>query len=257
MNAKTLSVQNLVIKADNKTLLDDISLNLTQGKVYALIGHNGSGKSTLIKALSGETTPHKGYIRLDDKDLALLSSKEIAKCIAYLPQKLPETQGFLTEELVMLGRYPHQGWLQKPNANDHTIVLDAIKRTHSEAFLGQEVANLSGGEKVRVWLALCLAQNTPFLLLDEPLAPLDIVYQVQVLSLIQTLAHTQGLGVVIIIHDINLAAQYADTIIALKHGKLCHIGTPQDTMQPQVLQEIFGVDFHLIDHPTAGKVAVL
>ena len=130
--------------------------------------------------------------------------------------------------------------------------------TQVTPFAEQSVATLSGGERARAWLAMCIAQDTPYLLLDEPLAPLDIVYQVEILRLIRDLARHKNKAIVIIIHDINLAAQFCDEFIALKNGKLCHVGDIASTMQPQVLDQIFGINLHLLSHPVTGnKVAVV
>ncbi|ELA09317.1 ABC transporter-like protein [Moraxella macacae 0408225] len=256
-----LSIQSLCIIRQDKTLLDDITLSLQKGKIYALIGHNGSGKSTLIKALSGEMTPTHGQIVLsdfNDKAIADLPPKTLAKHIAYLAQKLPDANNFTVAELVMLGRYPYQKWLQKPTAQDYAIVAEAMAVTKITKFAERSVATLSGGERARAWLAMCIAQDTPYLLLDEPLAPLDIVYQVEILRLIQNLASQQGKAIVIIIHDINLAAQFCDEFIALKNGKLCHVGDVASTMNQAVLERIFGIQLHLINHPVSGKqVAVV
>lgn len=252
-----LYTQNLSIIRDNKTLIDDVNICIERGKVYALIGHNGSGKSTLIKALSAQTLPSSGQIYIDSQPLGKYTRKQIAQNIAYLPQKLPEAQGFCVQELVMLGRHPHQKWLQKANDHDKKMVDWAIDQTDSRTLLDKSVDMLSGGQKTRVWLAMCIAQQTPFLLLDEPLAPLDIVYQVQVLELIQKLAKEQNIGIVLIIHDINLAARYCDEFIALKRGKICHQASVNETMNQAALRHIFEVDFTLLTHPNGQSVAVL
>ena len=253
-----LSVNQLSLSRQGNTLLDNLSLQIETGKLYALIGHNGSGKSTLIKALSGEMVPSQGSVMLDNQPIHKLPAKMLARDVAYLPQRLPDAAAFTVAELVMLGRYPHQKWLQKPNEQDHRAVERALALTQTQCFSDRTVATLSGGERARVWLAMCLAQQTRYLLLDEPLAALDVVYQVEVIKLIRQLVDEQGLGVVIILHDINLAAQFCDEFIALKNGKLCHIGDVESTMSQEVLQRIFGIHLHLLSHPSNGhKVAVV
>lgn len=256
-----LTIHSLTVIRQQKTLLHNISTKLEKGKIYALIGHNGSGKSTLIKALAGETTPTNGKIVLGEignKSIFDLSPKVLAQHIAYLPQKLPDASSFTVAELVILGRYPHQKWLQKPTPQDHAIVRDAMAMTQVTQYAEQSVATLSGGERARSWLAMCIGQDTPYLLLDEPLAPLDIVYQVEILRLIRELATQKNKAIVIIIHDINLASQFCDEFIALKKGELCHVGDVASTMQPHVLEQIFGINLHLLNHPVNGKkVAVV
>ena len=253
-----LSVHSATYQVRDRILLNDISINLPKGKLYGLIGHNGSGKSTLIKLLSGELVPSSGSVLLEQQPIQRFSTKELAKHIAYLPQRLPEAADFYARELVMLGRFPWQKWLKKPTALDHEIVDLAMAQTQVTQFAEQMVNTLSGGERQRVWLAMCLAQQCQYLLLDEPLSALDIVYQVEVMQLIRRLVDDQGLTVVLILHDINLAAQFCDELIALKGGKLCKHAPVHEVMQQSVLQEIFGVTLHLLDHPEGThRVAVL
>lgn len=253
-----MHINNLSLIRQKKVLLHPTSFIIEPNKLYALIGHNGSGKSSLIKAMAGEMTPTQGGIEIENTDLRSFSAKRLATHLAYLPQNLPDAGAFTVYELVMLGRYPHQKWLQKPTTDDHQQVEKAIALTQVDAFRDRQVSTLSGGERARVWLAMCLAQQTKYLLLDEPLAALDVVYQIEVLKLIRQLVDEQGLGVVIILHDLNLAARFCDEFIALKQGKLCHMSDVERTMEKDVLRSIFGVDFTLLTHPTTThKVAVI
>jgi iron complex transport system ATP-binding protein len=248
-----LRANQLTISRQGNTLLDNVSCEIDTKQLVALVGHNGSGKSTLIKALAGEMVSNSGSVNLDERSISDYSSKELARQMAYLPQQLPEAAGFTVRELVMLGRYPHQKWLQKPTQIDKDKVIEAMRITQVEAFADRLTATLSGGERARVWLAMCLAQDTRYLLLDEPLAALDMHYQLEVIQLIRRLVDEQGLSVVIIVHDINLAAQYADRVIALKKGRICHNGDIKSTMQPDILHNIFNVDMQLLSHPITGQ----
>ena len=248
-----LRANQLTISRQGNTLLDNVSCEIDTKQLVALVGHNGSGKSTLIKALAGEMASNSGSVNLDERSISDYSSKELARQMAYLPQQLPEAAGFTVRELVMLGRYPHQKWLQKPTQIDKDKVIEAMRITQVEAFADRLTATLSGGERARVWLAMCLAQDTLYLLLDEPLAALDMHYQLEVIQLIRRLVDEQGLSVVIIVHDINLAAQYADRVIALKKGRICHNGDIKSTMQPDILHNIFNVDMQLLSHPITGQ----
>lgn len=253
-----LSATNLHFIIDNRVLLQDISFNLPSKRLYGLIGHNGSGKSTLIKILSGELLPTAGQVTFEQKPIHSFAAKDLAKHIAYLPQHLPDAADFLVKELVMLGRFPWQRWLQRPTAEDQLIVQRAMEQTAVMRFAEQPVNTLSGGERQRVWLAMCLAQQSQYLLLDEPLAALDIVYQVEIMQLIRRLVDQQELTVVIIMHDINLAAQYCDDIIALKSGLVCHHAAVENIMQVDVLKDIFNVNFSLLEHPVnKHRVAVV
>ncbi|WP_288996818.1 ABC transporter ATP-binding protein [uncultured Psychrobacter sp.] len=248
-----LRANNLTINRQGNTLLNNVDCEIATKQLVALVGHNGSGKSTLIKALAGEMASSSGSVTLDGRSISDYGSKELAQHMAYLPQQLPEAAGFTVRELVMLGRYPHQKWLQKPNQKDKEKVAEALRVTQTEAFADRITATLSGGERARAWLAMCLAQDSRYLLLDEPLAALDMHYQLEVIQLIRRLVDEQDLSVVIIIHDINLAAQYADRIIALKNSHVCHKGDIASTMQPDILRNIFNVEMQLLDHPITGQ----
>ncbi|MDO4642537.1 MAG: ABC transporter ATP-binding protein [Cardiobacteriaceae bacterium] len=253
-----ITVDHASMSIYGKTLLHDISFRLDAGRLYGLIGHNGSGKSSLIKLLSGEWSPSSGTVMLDNETIHAMTAKARARRIAYLPQRLPEAADFQVAELVMLGRFPWQRWLQKPNQEDHRIVAEAMMHTDVTRFAQQAVNTLSDGERQRVWLAMCLAQQSHCLLLDEPLAALDIVYQIEVLHLLRRLVDERGLTILIIIHDINLAAQFCDDIIALKHGRLCQHADVNTIMQQSILHDIFGVNLHLLDHPDGKhRVAVI
>lgn len=253
-----LSTSHLTFAIHDKTLLHDISVAFKPATFYGLIGHNGSGKTTFIKALSKEIQPTTGSIFLDGQELSTLSPKQLAKQLAYLPQKLPDQTGFNVEELVMLGRFPYQSWLGKPTPEDQKIVSEALQMTDTQGFAKRLLTELSGGEKARVWLAMCLAQKSKYLLLDEPLAALDVVYQVQMLRLIKELTTKLGLCVVMIIHDINLVAQFCDEVMALKDGRLCYMGGADGLMDVHVLEEIFGIRLNLLTHPISHKkVAVV
>ena len=166
-----LTVENAALVLHGKTLLHDISFTLTLGRLYGLIGHNGSGKSSLIRLLSGELAPSGGRVLLDGQAIHAMPPKARARHIAYLPQRLPEAADFLVEELVMLGRFP---W--RPSGEDRSLVAAAMAQTAVVPLAQQAVNTLSGGERQRAWLAMCLAQQSACLLLDEPLAALDIVY---------------------------------------------------------------------------------
>ncbi len=253
-----LSLDSVSFRSGDRVLLDAVSFSLPSGQLYGVIGHNGAGKSTLIRLLGGELLPSSGAVLLDGTAVHLLSPKARARPIAALPQKLPDAADFLVRELVMLGRFPWQGWLQRPSAEDVARVEEAMAQTDVARLAAQPVHTLSGGERQRAWLAMCLAQQSEVLLLDEPLAALDIVYQVEVLQLVRQLIAARGLTVVVIIHDINLAARFCDALIALKGGRLCRFAPVGEVMSAAALQEVFGVQLHLLDHPDGKhRVAVV
>lgn len=250
-------LDNLSFSVPARTLLHNIDLRFDSNKVYGLIGHNGSGKSTLLKLLTRQQRPSEGTLLLDGRPVADYSARAYARQVAYLPQHLPAATSLKAEELVQMGRYAWSGLIGRNAESDRQAVAEAFALTHTERFSGQIVDTLSGGERSRIWLAMCLAQQSRFLLLDEPLAALDIAHQIEVMALVQSLSRRLGLGVIIVIHDINLAAQYCDELVALKQGRLLKRGRPSEIMTAEVLKEIYSVDMNIIAHPGNGRPVAL
>jgi iron complex transport system ATP-binding protein len=234
---------------DGRQILAPTDLAFREGMLYGLIGHNGSGKSTLIKLLARQQPLSKGAIRFDGKPLGSWGKREFARQVAYLPQHLPTAENLTGRELVEFGRYPWRGLLGRKGADDERQIERALALTHTEAFADRLVDTLSGGERQRIWLAMLLAQGSRFLLLDEPLAALDIAHQIEVLSLVRTLSRDLGLGVIIVMHDVNLAARYCDHLVALHSGKLLEQGPPATIMQPAILESIYGIAMQILTSP--------
>lgn len=234
---------------EHRSLLHPVDLQFEQGKVYGLIGHNGSGKSTLLKLLARQQLLTVGEITFDQKPLALWDNKEFARQVAYLPQHLPATDNLLGRELVEMGRYPWHGLLGRMRSEDHAQVEQAIELTQTQSFANRLVDTLSGGERQRIWLAMLLAQQSRFILLDEPLAALDIAHQIEVMSLVQQLSHQLNLGVIIVIHDINIASRFCDKLVALHSGHLLVHGNSEQIMTHETLQRIYGLEVQIIPHP--------
>ncbi|MCG7600582.1 ATP-binding cassette domain-containing protein [Halomonas sp. McH1-25] len=232
-----------------KCLLQPTSLTFAEGQVYGLIGHNGSGKSTLLKLLAQQQPASSGEIRLDGRALSAWGNREFARQVAYLPQHLPSADNLTGRELVAFGRYPWHGLLGRMTREDRTQIERAIALTHTEAFADRLVDTLSGGERQRVWLAMLLAQGSRYLLLDEPLAALDIAHQVEVLALVRKLCRELGLSVIIVLHDVNMAARYCDQLIALHSGRLLAQGSPGEMMCDSTLEAIYGIPMRVMPHP--------
>lgn len=242
-----LKAANLQI--NGKTLLYPMDLTIDPGKVIGLIGHNGSGKSTLLKLLARQQTPSSGCVLLKNKPLVDWRDRLFAQQIAYLPQQLPSTEGLTVADLVRLGRYPWHGALGRFTKEDQTQVDRAMELTSTSKFAGRNVEELSGGERQRVWIAMLIAQNARYLLLDEPTSALDIAHQVEVLALIRKLGQDLEMGVVVVLHDINMAATYCDHLVALHSGQLLTQGSPENIMTPETLEAIYGISMSVIPHP--------
>ncbi|VTX82337.1 Iron(3+)-hydroxamate import ATP-binding protein FhuC [Campylobacter jejuni] len=211
------------------------------------MGHNGSGKSTLLKILARQLKPSFGKICFNDQDITDFSSKELARKIAYLPQHLPNLGYLSVRELVKMGRYSYEKLFFKNQ--DRELIDEVMRLTNTLSLSNREIQTLSGGERTRSFLAMLLAQKSEFLFLDEPLAALDIVYQFELMELISRLNKEFKVGIVLILHDINLAALYCDKIIALKEGRVIFNASKQEFMKETILKDIFNINANIIEHP--------
>lgn len=252
-----LQVKDIAFTVGQKNILKPISTSFEQGKIYGVVGHNGSGKSTFIKILGRQLMPSMGHVYIDDIESTQLSQRQFAQKIAYLPQYIPDAANLTAYELVKLGRYAWHGSLGRYDEKDEAIILNALEKTNVMRFKDQDVDALSGGERQRVWLAMCLAQQSPYLLLDEPLSALDINYQIEIMGLLQTLSRSMHVGIVIVLHDINLVAQYCDEVMAFKNGELIYNDKAESVIQHDVLRDIYRMDFAITTHPHTGKAIAL
>lgn len=240
---------------EGRTLLHPLNLSVPAGRMVGLIGHNGSGKSTLLKLLGRHMAASAGEIRFEGRPLDAWSARAFARRVAYLPQASPATGGMTGRELIALGRYPWHGALGRFTPQDRQKVEEAIALTDTGALAHRLVDTLSGGERQRVWIAMLVAQDAGCLLLDEPISALDIAHQIDVLTLIRTLCRERGTGVVVVLHDINMAARFCDDIIALHGGTLIARGTPADIVTPETLKRIYGIQMEVMRQHSGAYVA--
>lgn len=249
--------EQLVAGYDNKTVIQEISLVIPSNKISVIIGANGCGKSTLLKTLARLIKPTAGTITLDGKPLNKIPSKQLARVIGLLPQSPIVPEGISVTDLVGRGRFPHQtlfnGWSKK----DYEAVADAMSIMNITEFANHNIDELSGGQRQRVWIAMALAQQTDILFLDEPTTFLDITYQVEILDLLTDLNRKHGTTIVMVLHDINLSARYADHIFALDKGKLVAEGEPTEVITNRMVKEIFGLDSTVIKDPLSGSPLVV
>ncbi|MCG7393632.1 ATP-binding cassette domain-containing protein [Microvirga sp. ACRRW] len=239
------------LSIDGHTLLAPTSLSLRQGCVYGIIGHNGSGKSTLLKLLGRQAQPSSGTIRYAGTPLENYGARAFARHVAYLPQQTPATTGLTVRELVRFGRYPWHGPLGRISSEDHLKVVEAMQLAQLDDLADRLVDTLSGGERQRAWIAMLVAQDSSFILLDEPTSALDLAHQIEVLRLLRNLSRSRNLGVVAILHDINMAARFCDELIALQKGHIRIQGKPDDLMQSDVLEMVYGIPMEVIRHPAS------
>lgn len=240
-------VSSLGVRIGDTPILRNIHIGFQEGEVTALLGHNGSGKSTLLKVLARHQAPSEGNVSLLGQAFRNTGAREFARTVGYLPQHPPGTDGLTVRELVALGRYPWRGPLGRYNREDHRLIDQAIADTALEPFTHRSVDTLSGGERQRAWIAMLLAQQTRCLLLDEPISALDVKHQVETLRLVHRLAEQRELTVIVVLHDVDLAARFCDRLVAIKAGRLVADGRPDDIMDSGILETIYGVPMGVIE----------
>lgn len=257
MNNPKLETRSLEAGYESRLVLQALELCIGEGEIVALVGPNGSGKSTLLRALGRVLKPRGGAVLLEGKTLAEWPTREVAKQLALLPQGPNLSNDLSVEELVWMGRSPYLGLLGIATPVDREAVDWAIKETAIEPLRPRRVASLSGGERQRVWLAMALAQQPRVLLLDEPTTFLDLSHQFEILDLIRYLNLEHGLTVVMVLHDLNQAARYADRIIVLQDGHVFDEGTPASVLTPETLSRVFGVKSQIMAGPDGIEMVIV
>lgn len=230
------------------TFLGPIDLELRSGKMLAIVGPNGAGKSTLLRLATGLLSPRAGSISITDS----LSRAERARTIAFLPQHCEVPPELTTREVVLLGRFPHRGYRFFDSPEDHRITDEAMHTTESLPFADRAIGTLSAGERQRVHLAAAIAQQPRLLMLDEPTAALDPYHQIHVFGMLGRMCRDDGLGIVVVTHDLNLAGQYADSILLLRDGRMAAAGDPNQVLCPEILRSVYGVGFETYDSSSDG-----
>lgn len=239
-----MNVQNLIKKYDGKAVVDSVSFEIPKGKVISLIGPNGAGKSTVMGMISRLIAKDAGIIRFDDKDLTQWKSKELAKRLAILTQHNNVQMKLTVRELVAFGRFPYCG--SRPTAEDEKLIDKAIAYMELEAFKDRFIDELSGGQRQRAYIAMVIAQDTEYVLLDEPTNNLDIYHATNMMKIVRRLCDELGKTVILVLHEINYAAFYSDYICAFKDGKIAKFGPVSEVMTKETLSEIYNVDFEIM-----------
>ncbi|MHC5797247.1 ABC transporter ATP-binding protein [Lacisediminihabitans sp. FW035] len=253
----TLEARSVTLAYGDLVIIDDLSALVPPGKVTVIVGANACGKSTLLRGLARLVRPTRGTVLLDDADLNARPTAEVARVLGLLPQSPVAPEGITVGDLVGRGRYPHQGWFRRWTAQDDEAVADALTATDTLALASRPVDELSGGQRQRVWIAMALAQDTDILLLDEPTTFLDLAHQIAVLDLLTDLNRRRGSTIVIVLHDLNLAARYADHLIALRQGAIVARGNPAEVVTEAVVLEVFGLESRVIRDPVSGSPLVV
>ena len=252
-----LVAESATLGYDDHVVFSGIDLQIEAGTVTTLIGANGCGKSTLLKAFGRLLTPSAGSIRLEGTPLHRLSARAVARRLAILPQKPLTPAATTVRDLVMRGRHPHQTLLRPWSPQDAAKVEAALEATGMSELADRDVGSLSGGQLQRAWIALVLAQDAPTILLDEPTTFLDLSHQLEVLRLVRTINARHGSTIVMVLHDLSLAARYSDRLVVLHQGRVLADGEPWQVITPEVLDAAFGLEALVIADPASGRPLVV
>lgn len=243
----------LEVAYGDQPILHGVDFRVEDGRVTVLLGPNGSGKSTLLKTLARTLSPRAGQVVLDGHLIHRQSTRMVARKLGMLPQSATAPEGLTARELVALGRFPYQTLWRQWTRGDEAAVEEAMETAGVTALADRPVDELSGGQRQRCWIAMVLAQGTDLILLDEPTTFLDLKVQVDLLELLVKLAHDHGRTLLMVLHDLNLAATYADTLVMLKAGRIEHCGTPGEVFTAARLKQVFDLDSRIIHDAESGR----
>ncbi len=257
MTDHTLIVRELTTGYGDRLVLDGLDLEAPSGKVTAIVGANACGKSTLLRTMSRLLAPRHGQVLLDGKSIHTLPSRQLAQTLGLLPQSPIAPEGILVADLVSRGRNPYHGVFSQWTRADDEAIAAALEATRTSELADRPVDELSGGQRQRVWIAMALAQQTDILLLDEPTTFLDISHQVEVLDLLTDLNRERGTTIVMVLHDLNLAARYADFLVAMADGRLHITGTPDEVLTEKTVRDVFHLESRIMTDPTSGRPIML
>lgn len=253
----SLSAEGLSLGYGDHAVIHGIDLSVLPGRITGILGANACGKSTLLKSMSRLLRPTGGVVLLDGKDVHATPAKELARTLGLLPQTPIAPEGITVADLVGRGRHPHQGIMSRWSRADDEAVAFALDTTGTAELADRAVDELSGGQRQRVWIAMALAQQTDLLLLDEPTTYLDVAHQVEVLDLLTDLNENSGITIVMVLHDLNLAARYCDEIVMIADGQVEAVGEPGEVFTEERVERVFGLTSRIITDPVSGTPLVL
>ncbi|GAB2938620.1 ABC transporter ATP-binding protein [Rhodococcus aerolatus] len=252
-----LRARGLRVGYGGRAVVHDLDLDVLDGAVTTVIGPNGCGKSTLLRALGRLLRPTGGVVELDGRSIAGLPTRDVARRLGVLPQAPLAPEGLTVADLVARGRHPHQRWFRQWSADDEAEVAEALALTGIGDLADRPVDQLSGGQRQRAWISMALAQGTDVLLLDEPTTYLDLTHAVEVMDLVDRLHAELGRTVVMVLHDLNLAARYSDRLVVVGDGTVVATGTPREVLTRELLAEVFGLTALVVDDPVSDAPMVV
>lgn len=252
-----VSVIKLNWSYGQKKILNDICFNAEKGKFYSIIGPNGSGKTTFIRNLSKSLDPGSRVVYIDGVDIMRIKSRDVAKKISYVPQNTNISFDFTVMDIVLMGRTPYFRRFQVESDYDLELAKNAMLCTNTWHLRDKNINEISGGERQRVIIARALTQQTNIILMDEPVSQLDIHHQLELMETVKSLIDMKGITVIMVLHDLNLAAQYSDFIVLLNEGTVVSQGLPEDVLTKENIESVYKVKVHIMSHPVSGRPYII
>ncbi len=252
-----LVAQDVSLGYGDRPVVHELSLAVPDSRVSVIVGANACGKSTLLRGMARLLKPTGGSVLLDGEAIHRLPSRQVARTLGLLPQSAVAPEGLTVTDLVSRGRHPHSGLLRRWSREDDEAVADALELTGTLDLAERSVDELSGGQRQRVWVAMALAQRTDLLLLDEPTTYLDLAHQVELLDVLRDLNSARGTTIVMVLHELALAARYADHLVAMQDGRVVAAGTPAQVVTPEVVRQVFDLECRVIDDPVSHTPLVV
>ena len=252
-----LSARAVTLGYGGEPVVRELSTEVPDSQITVIVGANASGKSTLLRGMARLLRPSSGTVLLDGRSIASIPSRQVARTLGLLPQNPVTPEGVGVVDLVGRGRHPHQGALRRWSRGDEEAVAEALELTDTLDLADRLVDELSGGQRQRVWIAMALAQQTDLLLLDEPTTYLDVAHQVEVLDLLVELNEVRGTTIVMVLHDLNLAARYADHLVAMRDGQVVAAGPPAAVITEDCVREVFGMECRVVPDPVTATPMVI
>lgn len=252
-----LTIENITAGYHSKPVIQDINLKITAGEFLGIIGPNGSGKSTLIRVIGRYKKPWSGHIWLRGEDIHQMHAGTVAKSVAVVPQEIQVAFPYTVEEIVFLGRLPYLKWWRKEDEEDYRIVEGCLKRIYAGDICGKLWHELSSGEKQKVVIAKALAQEPEILLLDEPTSHLDINHQLEIMQILSQMNRNEGVTIVAVLHDLNLASIYCSRLAALNHGNLFSVGSPEEVITAENVRSLYGAKVEVEKSQVDGKPRIV
>jgi len=257
MTDNRLVAEDISVSYNSTRILHDVSVAFPPGRITAILGPNGCGKSTLLRAVARLHPLDTGRVMCGNTDMSMLSRRACARLIGVLPQSAIVPDGVRVADLVARGRYPHQGWFGRDSSDDDAVVLSALTATGMVELAHRPVDELSGGQRQRAWVAMVLAQDTDILLLDEPTTSLDIAHQIDLLDVLATRNRERGATVIMVLHELALAARYADHLLVMHDGRIIAAGAPHEVLTVDTVRSAFGLESRIIADPVTETPMVV